>query len=233
MESKKRQIVMKNALARAQHQLKLPEKRVIAIALSKINSKASKLDYKNETARTIKISAREYQKTAGLKNKRDAYRDMITTSETLMKKQLTIKSNTMTGTIKTVINWIAAVEYETGRGEVKITFTDTIMPYLCAIENRFTAYALTEAEGIKSIYTWRMLEFLTSWSNEKTGQRKISINKFNEMMETPTSYKTGDVTKKIIEPAITELEKRGWTITYEKEKTGREITHITFIWSKP
>ena len=224
---------MKNALARAQHQLKLPEKRVIAIALSKINSKASKLDYKNETARTIKISAREYQKTAGLKNKRDAYRDMITTSETLMKKQLTIKSNTMTGTIKTVINWIAAVEYETGRGEVKITFTDTIMPYLCAIENRFTAYALTEAEGIKSIYTWRMLEFLTSWSNEKTGQRKISINKFNEMMETPTSYKTGDVTKKIIEPAITELEKRGWTITYEKEKTGREITHITFIWSKP
>ena len=224
---------MKNALARAQHQLKLPEKRVIAIALSKINSKASKLDYNSEQPRTIKISAREYQKTAGLKNKRDAYRDMITTSETLMKKQLTIKSNTMTGTKKTVINWVAAIEYETGRGEVKITFTNEIMPYLCAIENRFTAYALTEADGIKSIYTWRLLEFLTSWSNEKTGQRKISIEKFNEMMETPTSYKTGDVTKKIIEQAITELEKRKWTINYEKEKRGREITHIIFSWRKP
>ncbi|WP_419612711.1 replication initiation protein [Thiolapillus sp.] len=233
MKSKKEKIVMKNALARAQHQLKLTEKRIVSIALTKINSKASKLEYKNKQPRTIKISAREYQKTAGLKNRRDAYRDMITTAETLMKKQLTIKSNTMTGTKKTVINWVAAVEYETGRGEVKITFTDKIMPYLCAIENRFTEYALTEATGIKSIYTWRLLEFLTSWSTEKTGQRTISIDKFNEMMETPTSYKTGDITKKIIDPAINELEKRGWTINYEKEKTGRKISHLTFLWHKP
>uniref|UniRef100_UPI003AF8C73C replication initiation protein n=1 Tax=Thiolapillus sp. TaxID=2017437 RepID=UPI003AF8C73C len=233
MKPKKEKIVMKNALARAQHQLKLTEKRIVSIALTKINSKASKLEYKNKQPRTIKISAREYQKTAGLKNRRDAYRDMITTAETLMKKQLTIKSNTMTGTKKTVINWVAAVEYETGRGEVKITFTDKIMPYLCAIENRFTEYALTEATGIKSIYTWRLMEFLTSWSTEKTGQRTISIDKFNEMMETPTSYKTGDITKKIIDPAITELEKRDWTISYEKEKTGRKISHLTFLWRKP
>ncbi len=224
---------MKNALARAQHQLKLAEKRIISIALTKINSTASKLNYKNKQARTIKISAREYQKTAGLKNKRDAYKDMITTAETLMKKQLTIKENTMTGTKKTVINWVAAVEYETGRGEVEITFTDKIMPYLCAIEDRFTAYALTEAEGIKSIYTWRILEFLTSWSTEKEGCRKIALKDFSEMIETPPSHKNADVLQKIIEPAITELEKRGWTINYEKTKTGRAITHITFTWRKP
>ena len=233
MKSKTEQIVMKNALARAQHELKLTEKRIIAIALSKINSKARKLDYKNKQPRTIKISAKEYEKIAGRKNGRNAYRDIIEISETLIKKQLTIKSNTMTGTTKTVINWVAAVEYETGKGEVKITFTDTIMPYLCAIENRFTAYALTEAEGIKSIYTWRMLEFLTSWSKEKEGHRKIAIKDFQEMMETPPSHKNADTIKRVIEPAITELEKRGWTITYEKEKTGREITHITFIWRKP
>ncbi|WP_419588408.1 replication initiation protein [Thiolapillus sp.] len=233
MKSKNETIVMKNALARAQHQLKLAEKRIISIALTKINSKASKLNYKNKQPRTIKISAREYQKTARLKNKRDAYKDMITTAETLMKKQLTIKENTMTGTKKTVINWVAAVEYETGRGEVKITFTNSIMPYLCAIENRFTAYKLEEAEGIKSIYTWRILEFLTSWSKEKEGCRKIALKDFSEMIETPPSHKNADVLQKIIEPAITELEKRGWTINYEKTKTGREITHITFSWRKP
>ena len=233
MKSKNEKIVMKNALARAQHNLKLPEKRIVAIALTKINSKASKLDYKHEQSRTIKISAKEYQKVAGLKNRRNAYRDIIVISKTLMKKQLTIKSNTITGKKTTTINWIAAIEYETGRGEVKITFTDKIMPYLCAIENRFTEYALTEAAGIKSIYSWRMLEFLTSWSTGKEGQRTISIEKFREMMETPTSHKNGDITKKIIEPAIKELETRGWTISYEKEKTGRKISHITFIWRKP
>ena len=233
MKSKTENIVMKNALARAQHELKLSEKRIIAIAISKINSKASKLNYKHEQSRTIKISAKEYQKIAGRKDKRNAYRDIIEISETLIKKQLTIKSNTMTGTKKTVINWVAAVEYETGRGEVEITFTDKIMPYLCAIEDRFTAYALKEAEGIKSIYTWRMLEFLTSWSTEKEGQRRISIKDYKEMMETPPSHKNADTIKRIIEPTIAELEKRGWTIKYEKTKTGREITHVTFSWRKP
>ena len=53
------------------------------------------------------------------------------------------------------------------------------------------------------------------------------------MMNTPTSYKTADVTQKIIGPTIIELEKRGWEIKYETEKTGRKITHITFIWRKP
>ncbi|WP_419594912.1 hypothetical protein, partial [Thiolapillus sp.] len=104
---------------------------------------------------------------------------------------------------------------------------------LCAIENRFTAYKLEEAEGIKSIYTWRILEFLTSWSKEKEGCRKIALKDFSEMIETPPSHKNADVLQKIIEPAITELEKRGWTINYEKTKTGREITHITFSWRKP
>lgn len=233
MKSKNEKIVMKNALARAQHQLKIPEKRVIAIALTKINSMARKLDYKNEKARTIKIKAHEYQKIAGLKNSRNAYRDIINISETLIKKQLTIKSNTITGTETTIINWVESTKYETGKGEIEICFTQKIMPYLCAIENRFTEYELTEARGIKSIYTWRLLEFLTSWSNEKTGQRKISIDKFNEMMETPTSYKTGDITQKIIEPAIKELEKRKWEINYKKEKSGRKITHIIFSWRKP
>ncbi|WP_419653449.1 replication initiation protein [Thiolapillus sp.] len=52
-------------------------------------------------------------------------------------------------------------------------------------------------------------------------------------METAKSYKTADILQKTIEPAIKELETRGWTISYEKEKTGRKISHITFIWRKP
>ncbi|WP_419627911.1 hypothetical protein, partial [Thiolapillus sp.] len=27
--------------------------------------------------------------------------------------------------------------------------------------------------------------------------------------------------------------KRNWRIKYETEKTGRKITHITFVWRKP
>ena len=226
-------VVMKNALARAQQTLKLTEKRIIATAMAKIDSTASKLDYKNETARTIKINASDYQKTAKLKHRKNAYKDMMSAATELINKQLTIKQKTITSTETIKINWVESTRYETGSGEIEIRFTQSIMPFLIAIKDRFTEYKLEEMAGIKSIYTWRMIEYLTSWSNEKTGQRKIPINEFNEMMDTPTSYKTGDVTQKIIEPTITELEKRGWEIKYETEKTGRKITHITFIWRKP
>ena len=226
-------VVMKNALARAQQTLKLTEKRIIATAMAKIDSTASKLDYKNETARTIKINASDYQKTAKLKNQIDAYRDMMTAATELINKQLTIKQKTITSTETIKINWVESTRYETGSGEIEICFTQKIMPFLVAIKDRFTEYKLKEMAGIKSIYTWRLIEFLTSWSTDKTGQRTIAINEFSEMMDTPTSYKTADVTQKIIGPTITELGKRGWTIKYETEKTGRKITHITFIWRKP
>ena len=233
MKKLKETVVMKNALARAQQTLKLTEKRIIATAMAKIDSTASKLDYKNETARTIKINASDYQKTAKLKHRKNAYKDMMSAATELINKQLTIKQKTITSTETIKINWVESTRYETGSGEIEIRFTQSIMPFLIAIKDRFTEYKLEEMAGIKSIYTWRMIEYLTSWSNEKTGQRKIPINEFNEMMDTPTSYKTGDVTQKIIEPTITELEKRGWEIKYETEKTGRKITHITFIWRKP
>ncbi|WP_419634417.1 replication initiation protein [Thiolapillus sp.] len=233
MKKLKEKVVMKNALARAQQTLKLTEKRIIATAMAKIDSTASKLDYKNETARTIKINASDYQKTAKLKNQIDAYRDMMTAAKELINKQLTIKQNTITSTETIKINWIEATRYEAGSGEIEIRFTQSIMPYLVAIKDRFTEYQLKEMAGIKSIYTWRLIEFLTSWSTEKTGQRTIPINEFSEMMNTPTSYKTADVTQKIIGPTITELKKRGWEIKYKTEKTGRKITHITFSWRKP
>ena len=233
MKKLKETVVMKNALARAQQTLKLTEKRIIATAMAKIDSTASKLDYKNETARTIKINASDYQKTAKLKHRKNAYKDMMSAATELINKQLTIKQKTITSTETIKINWVESTRYETGSGEIEIRFTQSIMPFLIAIKDRFTEYKLEEMAGIKSIYTWRMIEYLTSWSNEKKGQRKIPINEFNEMMDTPTSYKTGDVTQKIIEPTITELEKRGWEIKYETEKTGRKITHITFTWHKP
>ena len=233
MKKLKETVVMKNALARAQQTLKLTEKRIIATAMAKIDSTASKLDYKNETARTIKINASDYQKTAKLKHRKNAYKDMMSAATELINKQLTIKQKTITSTETIKINWVESTRYETGSGEIEIRFTQSIMPFLIAIKDRFTEYKLEEMAGIKSIYTWRMIEYLTSWSNKKTGQRKIPINEFNEMMDTPTSYKTGDVTQKIIEPTITELEKRGWEIKYETEKTGRKITHITFTWRKP
>ena len=226
-------VTMKNTIARTAQSLGLVEKRIITLGMSKIDARQSKTVYKNEENRTITITASEYQTIANLKRELDAYRELQNGTEKIGKKQLVIKKETMRGKKITRINWLEKATYEQGRGRIKICFTGTIMPYLCAIENRFTTYKINDIEGIKSIYAWRLMEFLISWSNKKDGQRTISIEEIKEMLEIPKSYKTGGTTSRVIKPAIKELEKRGWTINYEKTKTGRAITHITFTWRKP
>ncbi|WP_419637600.1 replication initiation protein [Thiolapillus sp.] len=226
-------VTMKNTIARAAQSLGLTEKRIITLGISKIDSRQSKTVYKDETKRTITITASEYQTIANLKRELDAYKELQAGTEKIGKKQLTIKTETMRGKKITRINWIEQATYEQGRGKIKICFTTKIMPYLCAIENRFTTYKINDTAGIKSIYAWRLMEFLISWSAKKEGQRTITIKNIQEMLEIPTSYETGGTIARIIKPAITELEKRNWRIKYETEKTGRKITHITFSWRKP
>ena len=233
MKTKKETVIMKNALARAQHDLNLGEKRIISIAISKINAKANKIDYNTTNARTITIETSDYQKTAKLSNEKNAYPEMKRSAKELINKKLKIKTRTMTGHQTEIINWISTLKYETGQGYLKISFTPEIMPYLVAIKDRFTRYELKKTEGIRSIYSWRMLEFLTSWSKDKNGKREISITEFGEMIGQPENYKTGDTIARIIKPAIKELEKKGWRITHERRKTNGIFTHITFTWYEP
>ena len=229
----KNTVTIKNTIARTAQNLGLAEKRIITLGMSKIDARQSKTVYKNEENRTITITASEYQTIANLKRELDAYRELQNGTEKIGKKQLVIKRETMRGKKITRINWLEKATYEQGKGTVKICFTGSIMPYLCAIENRFTTYKIQEAAGIKSIYTFRLMEFMTSWSNKKNGQRTIPIKEIKEMLEIPTSYETGGTIARVIKPAIEELEKRNWKIKLETEKTSRKISHITFSWRKP
>ena len=229
----KNTVTMKNPIARASQNLGLTEKRIITLGISKIDARQRKTVYKNEKNRTITITAAEYQTIAKLKHELNAYQELKEGTEKIGKKQLVIKKETMRGKKITRINWVEKATYEQGKGRVKICFTRTIMPYLCAIENRFTTYKINDIAGIKSVYAWRLMEFLISWSTEKEGQRTIRIDEIQEMLEIPNSYKTGGTTNRVINPAITELKKKGWKIHYEKKKTGRKISHLTFSWHKP
>ena len=233
MKNKKQTVIMKNALARAQHNLTLGEKRIISIAITKINPKANKLNYETKKARTITITTDEYQKTTNLSNQKNAYTELKRSAKELINKKLKLKKRTMTSQEIEIINWLSTLKYETGQGNLKIIFNPEIMPYLVEIKDRFTIYELKKTEGIRSIYSWRMLEYLTSWSNNKTGKREISIIDFGEMMDAPESYKTGDIIARIIKPAIKELEKKDWTINYKRKKTNGIFTHITFTWYEP
>jgi plasmid replication initiation protein len=225
-------VTMANVAARAAHSLTLPEKRVVMAGLSFLDSRKARLAYTDAKARTFRITAADYQEIAQLSQPKDAYREIARAAHRLVRRQLKHDRLTPRGMRLVEVNWLEEAVYHEGEGWIEICFTTKVLPYLVEIKSRFTKYKLEQTAGLRSVYSWRLLEYLTSWGREK-GARTVDLEKFRQMLEIPESYQWSNIRQKVIEPAIAELaEKDGWEIQWQGVKTGRKFTAITFVWER-
>jgi plasmid replication initiation protein len=229
------QVTMKNIVARAAHGLTLPEKRITMAAISKIDSRKSLKHYHDPARRTLKVTAAEYAEIAASPDEKTAYRDLKNATKRLYERDLSYKIVTPKGKEDVHLRWIEKATYHHGEGWIEIVLTTAILPHLTELSIRFTKYRLEQACGLRSIYSWRLLEYLTSWNeggNDK-GSKTTELDKFRQFMEVPESYKWSNIKQKIIEPATKELaEKDGWIIHWQPVKKGRSVIAITFLWER-
>ncbi len=125
--------------------------------------------------------------------------------------------------------WVSACEYAEGMGYVKLYFTSRIAPHLLQLKGKFTSYKLAQANALRSIYSWRLLELLSQFKS--TGWRQIPIAEFCHAMEATEKQRNdfAAIRRKIIEPAVKELiEKDGWLIEWQPIKEGRKVAAIRF-----
>ncbi len=225
------QVSMKNIVARAAQGFTLPEKRIVFVAVSRIDSRQPLEGYYNPEKRRMRVSARDYAELSKVDVK-VAYQELMRAGNRLFERYLRYKVATPRGEKEMRYRWIEASTYHHGEGWIEVTLATEILPYLTELTQRFTRYRLEQAAGLRSVYSWRLLEYLTSWKGGKDkGARTVELDKFREFMEVPDSYRWFDIKRKIIEPAVHELrEKDGWEINWQGIKKGRSFTAITFIW---
>lgn len=220
-------VTMSNALVRAGHGLTLAEKRVIAIAISKLDSrKEASLDER----RTVKITAAEYAELADC--------EPHTAYEALKGAKDQIKSRRISWALfdedgnrdgGADCNWVGPTAYKDSQGYVLIKFEPDILPHLHGLKKHFTTYQLRQASALRSIYSWRVLELLTQF--EATGVVEMPIDEFCHAVEAPEKVRAdfGAVRRRVIEPAVKELaEKDGWLITWKPVKAGRKVEAVRF-----
>jgi len=225
-------VTMANVAARAAHSLTLPEKRIVMGGISFLDSRKGRNAYRDTKARTFRITAQDYQEIAQLSNPKDAYKEIARAAHRLVRRQMKHERYTSRGIKLVEINWLEEAVYHQGEGWIEICFTSKALPYLTEIKQRFTKYKLEQTAGLRSVYSWRLLEYLTSWGKEK-GARTIDLMKFREMMEIPESYKWSNIKQKVLDVAVTELmAKDGWEIQWQGIKKGRSYTAITFLWER-
>jgi plasmid replication initiation protein len=85
---------------------------------------------------------------------------------------------------------------------------------------------------MSSTYGIRLYELLMQWKS--TGKREIEIEWLKKQFELDGSYSAMcDLKKRVIDPAVKDInEHSNYQIKWEQRKTGRKVTHLTFIFSE-
>jgi len=218
-----RWVTMSNALARAGHSLTLSEKRIIATAASRLDSRRV-LPF-GQVPKT-RISAMEYAEQFDV-DLNTAYEQLQEGAKKLFDRKLIFyeAAETRRGKplppTKVYMHWVGSVQYQKGEGWVELGWWHELLPHLVGLHKKFTTYQLQQASALRSIYSWRLLELLT----------RFHIEDFCVAMDaTPKQAANfAKIRTRIIEPAVKELqEKDGWIIQWHPVKAGRKVKALRF-----
>jgi plasmid replication initiation protein len=228
----KKQVSMSNKLARAHQGLILTEKRLVALGMSKIDSRAW-VDPRRTNFRT-EITAQEYASYYGvtLDSAYDALKDA---ARKLYQRNIRFFVKSRDGKrIDTEINvrWLTQATYCNGEGRIELFWNPQLLQHISGLRSQFMTYKLRLAKNFKSIYAWRLFELLMSFFSTK--KANIGIEDFWRSMELTEKQKSnfGYIRRRILEPAIEEIsQKSHFIINYRAIKKGRRIVFINFVYA--
>jgi plasmid replication initiation protein len=221
-------VTLRNDLVAASHGLKtLAEQRVVKSCAAKLDS--VRLD---QGRYKITLSAAEYAETFEL-DPTTAYEQLKTVSKTLLDRVIRREEQGRRGMKVHLDHWVSGITYHEGEARVELRFSHEATPYLVALRGNHTTYLLRQAAGLRSIYSWRLLEMLMQFRD--TGWRQMGIEDFAKAMEAKASHVKNftEMRRWVIEPAVKELtEKDGWIIQWEPIKAGRKVTSLRFTFER-
>lgn len=230
------QVTMSNALVRAGHGLTLAEKRIVMLAVSKMNSRAP-VPPATSLPRT-KITASEYAEIAkcGMPTAYEALQDA---AKHLFERKITFFEPAYTRAgkplkpVRNDMRWVGQCRYYENEGWVELIWWPPILPSLMGLKKQFTTYKLQQANALRSAYSWRLLELLMHY--HASGLAEYTIEDFCASMDATEKQKANfnNIKRRIIEPAVKELvEKDGWLIQWTPIKAGRKVSRLRFEFRK-
>lgn len=123
-------------------------------------------------------------------------------------------------------------------GNLFMKFNSDMKPYLLNLKKKFTVFKLEDSLKFKSTYTIRLFLLLKQF--DSTGWRQIDLTelrthmnldaKTDKSLKSDLYTKVSDLKKRILEPAIKELNKNGFAVSYTEIKDSRKIVGFKFTW---
>lgn len=233
LQSKKdnHSVSQSNHLIRAAYELSLNEKRLIMLALTKVNPQKWQQDWE------IVVHAAEWAKVFG-KELKHAYGEIENAANQLEDRKITFKTGPDVNGKKAYESgrWVAWARYVPGEAKVTLEIPKGLRKYLAFAmleEEGFTSYRLMAAAKLRSAHSIRLYEQMMTWKS--TGSLYIKVDDLRDCLELGTKYKLfSDLRKWVINPSINDINKNSdyqaeWEV---HKKVGRKITALVFKFQK-
>lgn len=148
----------------------------------------------------------------------------------LMKTDIKIER----GELKEVwrINICSMAKYNKNQGFITIQFTDSIMPYLAQVKERFVLYNLKEIANFGSLYTTRLYELIQEF--KETGWMLKSVDQLREVFAVGEKFKAyRDFKQRTFAHACQEInDNYDMGLRFEEEKKGRKVVAVKFFFKQ-
>jgi len=130
------------------------------------------------------------------------------------------------------INICSQAEYQKREGSIIIQFTDSIMPYLSQVRQKFVLYNLKEIADFNSLYTTRLYELIQQFKD--TGYLVKSLGQLREIFAVENKFKKYNHFKnRTFDHACKEINNNyEMNLGYEEIKEGRKVVAIKFVFKK-
>lgn len=229
-----RYVSMSNALARGAQGLSLSQKRLIALALAKTDSVSSRDLANSKGGWQIRLLAHEYAEIYDV-DADTAYTQLRTGARDLLRALWTTVTlpTKGKGSVITQGQWLSLAQYRKQEAMVDIVFHPQIAPHLLGLRQHFLSYKLKQTAALRSVYAWRLFEYMESWKDK--AEFTVTIEDFIKTMEAPASCSANfkDLRRRVIEPAVAELRKKeNYIIEWSAKKAGKRVAGLVFKVSK-
>lgn len=217
-----------NQVIEAGFKLTLNEQRVVLACIAQVNSIEDLLKTDE-----FELSAKDFAKLFSISEDR-AYSELQEIAKNLYQRSITINNpDPKRPKLKKIeTRWISSIGYIPEEGKITLCFAQKILPYLSGLKGTFTKYELKHIGNMNSIYAIRLYELLMQWKS--TGKREIEIDWLKNQFQITDLYPDmADFKKRVLAPAIKDINKHSnYQVSWEQRKTGRKVTHLTFIFSE-
>lgn len=219
-------VVQDNALVRSAYTMTLLEKRLLMLAISKVD--ACTAPARLQPIEVV-VTRDEW---AELYSDSNPWRDLNAAADRLMGRVVIIHPTEKRG-VRKKLNWTDSCEYHDSH--VVIRFGYSLSLELAGMIDEFTQADLLDVAKLDSFYAVRLLELLKQY--ESTGLLVITVDEFRLVMGAENKYpQFYQFNQRVIKPAVASIQLKmpemRVSVEYIKKKHSRAVTSLRFTFKR-